>query len=190
MVVQIDVVRTDGREIGDTAPAAKGLLTDIDIRAAGATKDVFGMKNCVPAKRDSPFFPVLTAIGHALGEGYDAFTNTVAVLVFGVKNPEMLAGAESVVLERCGTRRTYVHVRIVNTETFMMGLRIGWDMSQPRAQPSELRVFTTIAPLAIMGLSLKKHRGGFQPIDAVFFYGHVRRRIGQAPKMRSASETI
>lgn len=81
----------------------------------------------------------------------------------------MLAGAERVVLERCGTRRTYVHVRIVNTETFMMGLRIGWDMSQPRAQPSELGVFTTIAPLAIMGLSLKKHRGGFQPVDAVFF---------------------
>jgi len=51
----------------------------------------------------------------------------------------------------------------------MMGLRIGWDMSQPRAQPSKMGGFTRIAPLAIMNLSLKKHRGGFQPVDAVFF---------------------
>ncbi|MDX3977937.1 MULTISPECIES: hypothetical protein [Rhizobiaceae] len=157
MIVKVDVIGAEGSKVSDAAPPAKSLLTDIDILAAGAAKDVFGMENGVSANRDSPFFPVLTAVSHALRERYDTFTNTVAVLVFWVKNPEMLAGAESIVLERCGTRRTYVRVRIVNTETFMMVLRIGWDMSQPRAQPSEMGVFTTIAPLAIMDLSLKKH---------------------------------
>ncbi|WP_153511147.1 hypothetical protein [Rhizobium rhizogenes] len=145
------------------------MLTDIDVLAASAAKDVFGMENCVSANWDSPFFPVLTAVSHALREGYDTFTDTVAVLVFWVKNPEMLAGAEGVVLERRGTRRTYVQVRIVNIETFMIGLWVGWDMSQPGGHRSKTGGFTAIAPTAIIILLLQNTAEGSSPMTAVFF---------------------
>ncbi|MDE1994834.1 MAG: hypothetical protein KGI75_20195, partial [Rhizobiaceae bacterium] len=96
------------------------------------------------------------AVGHALSKRHDALTDTVAILVFWVKNPEMLAGAEGVILECCGTVRTYVRVRIVNTETFMMGLRIGWDISQPSGHRSKTGGFTAIAPTAMIILLLQK----------------------------------
>ena len=51
---------------------------------------------------------------------------------------------------------TYVRVRIVNTENFMMGLWTGWGISQPPAHRSKTGGFTAIAPTAMIILLLQK----------------------------------
>ncbi|MBN9052248.1 MAG: hypothetical protein J0H80_00380, partial [Rhizobiales bacterium] len=52
----------------------------------------------------------------------------------------------------------------------------------PAAHRLQRRVFTTILPEAMIITLLQRHRGGFQPVDAVSFYAPFWRCRRQAPK--------
>ena len=59
-------------------------------------------------------------------------------------------------------------------------------MSRPGAHRLQRWGFTTIVPAAMIITYSKRHRGGFQPDDAVSFYALVWRARRQSPKISSS----